>query len=346
MHRSPIQGTIDGDGGTPRMLVARYWASARAEGVRGNGRPTGLSRFGWSNTSQDDAERLARARADEAMVRRLAGEDVPHRERSLPYDAGEGIPIREEILRELDEGVLTRNSYGAVCLNTEAALFVDVDFRDRGPFFGCALSLAVVLGLVVAALVAQRSAPVAGALAACVVGGAVVAWVAARARERRRAGHEVEEATAPLGAWCRSHPGWLVRVYRTPNGLRLLPMHAALTPSGPEAIAFMSAMNADPRYVTMCRLQQCSRARLTPKSWRMREGPPRLTPRSGRWPLRDPEQIARRAEWVRAYDEARTGYAACRFLQAVGTGSPDPGVERVRALHDRWSGAETTLPLA
>jgi len=129
-------------------------------------------------------------------------------------------------------------------------------------------------------------------------------------------------------------------------GLRLLVMHAPMQPRSPGALPFMRAMNADPRYVTMCKLQACSRARLTPKSWRIEGGPDRLKPRSGRWPIEDPAVLQRRARWVEAYEVARKGWAACRFVETIGSGSPDAKAERVRELHDRWSGAGSGSPIA
>ena len=328
------------------MLVARYWASARAEGVRSNGRRTGLQRYGWSNESLADAQRTAQERADAAMARRLAGETVPHRERSMPYNAGEGVPIREEIIAELDVGVLTRNSYGAVCLNTVQALFVDVDFRDRSMPLGCQLAVGVTIGLGVAALLARHSALMASAVALVVITVAVFIKLIAGAKPAETDEARVAEALVPLRAWCEANPSWLVRVYRTPYGLRLLPMHDAPAPSSEPSRAFMAAMNADPRYVAMCQIQQCSRARLTPKSWRMEGGPGRLKPRSGRWPIEDEDALRRRADWVREYDRARVNYAACRFLETVGKGRTDPSVEAVRAVHDRWCNAESSLPIA
>jgi hypothetical protein len=42
-----------------------------------------------------------------------------------------GTPIREEVLERRDESVMTRNSYGAHCLNTENVAIADIDFPPQ-----------------------------------------------------------------------------------------------------------------------------------------------------------------------------------------------------------------------
>src|SRR5512147_1033703 len=106
------------------MFIPRYWSEAsRREALPGRRRVT-VRRFGWSSTSQEDADVHARQRLEEALeVLRLGGEKalegLRRRERRVAYAGGEGLPIREEIVREWEgaEAVVTRNSYGSLCLN-------------------------------------------------------------------------------------------------------------------------------------------------------------------------------------------------------------------------------------
>ncbi len=99
------------------MLVPKFWAEARLQSKQ-NGKQVTVRRFGWSNESVDAATQHANERAADALRRILSGEDLPRRDRKVAYNGAEGLPIREEILAAYGETVVTRNSYGAHCLNT------------------------------------------------------------------------------------------------------------------------------------------------------------------------------------------------------------------------------------
>ncbi len=109
------------------MIVPDHWAEARRQ-HREPGRQVTVRRFGWSATSAEAAQAMADQRAEEALRRLLAGEKLARREPKVPYNGAAGVPIREEVLARHGEEVVTRNAYGARCLNSPAALFADVDF--------------------------------------------------------------------------------------------------------------------------------------------------------------------------------------------------------------------------
>ena len=104
------------------MIVPAYWAEARVQ-QRAGDRQVTVRRFGWSDAGQDDAQAMADARAAEAMRRIVAGEPLPKREPKMPYNGAAGVPIREEITGRHGSVVVTRNSYGARCLNVPDVLF-------------------------------------------------------------------------------------------------------------------------------------------------------------------------------------------------------------------------------
>ena len=89
------------------MIVPSFWAEARAQ-YRRKGKQITVRRFGWSDTSEEDAQRNARARVDEALARAISGEPLPRRERKVPYNGGNGLPIREEVVARFDDTVITR----------------------------------------------------------------------------------------------------------------------------------------------------------------------------------------------------------------------------------------------
>lgn len=51
----------------------------------------------------------------------------------MAYNGAQGVPIREEVLERHGDTVITRNGYGAKCLNTPDVLFADVDFDTALP---------------------------------------------------------------------------------------------------------------------------------------------------------------------------------------------------------------------
>jgi len=111
------------------MIVPEYWAEAR-EQVRHKGRMVTVRRYGWSDDSVEAAQEHARLRTREALDAILSGATLPRRELRTNYGTA-GVPIREQIEARHGDVVITRNSYGALCLNTPDVLFADVDMAER-----------------------------------------------------------------------------------------------------------------------------------------------------------------------------------------------------------------------
>ena len=109
------------------MLIPDYWAEASLK-HKVAGKQIAVRRFGWSELSQEDAQRNADARAEDAFARIVAGEKLARRELKMSYNGAVGVPIREEVLSRHEGAVITRNIYGARCLNTPNVLFADIDF--------------------------------------------------------------------------------------------------------------------------------------------------------------------------------------------------------------------------
>jgi hypothetical protein len=98
----------------------------------------------------------------------------------------------------------------------------------------------------------------------------------------------------------------------------------------------MRALNVDRLYMTLCRRQECYRARLTPKPSGIKLKTPRCVfPR---------DEAADRAvqAWVAAYDAARKGFAACRLVETLGAFTRTAVAE----FHDQQCRAAEALPLA
>lgn len=325
------------------MIVPRFWAEGRVRVSRDDQQIT-VRRFGWSDTSQADAQAMADDRTRDAAERTARGESLPEREPKVPYNGAEGVPIREEIVAVHGSTVITRNAYGAKCLNTPDVLFVDLDFEEKTPV---RLTLTVIAALMLLAgagawVLRSVLAFVALALLAIAVGG-LLASKLARWKTAREGGPE-GLAWKRLQRFVEERPQWHLRVYRTPSGLRVLAMHDTFDPTQPEVQQCFDELKADRLYARMCVRQRCFRARLTAKPWRIGISD-HLKPRPGVWPV-DPERLPERRRWLAAYDEKAKEFAACRFVTALGSNAVDAHAEEVRRLHDEACRSDSELPLA
>lgn len=326
------------------MIVPEHWAEARLRHRTGKRQLT-LRRFGWSMQSMEDAQAMAEARVAEALTRALAGEKLARRERKLAYNGAAGLPIREEVLSRSGDEVITRNSYGARCLNSPHALFADIDFEPRHSVrdaFAVFALLAALVGVIGWWL--QHWAWVLGLTGlALVLTAPLTRWL--RHATIAAQGGPAQRARARLLNFLSQHPEWSVRLYATPNGLRLLATHRPFDPSSPEVQRFFDAVGADPLYVRMCVNQRCFRARLSAKPWRMGINE-HLRPRPGVWPV-DASRRPQRERWVTRYEQVAAGFAACRWIETLGSGQVHPSLRAVVDLHDRESRAlQNGLPLA
>lgn len=333
------------------MLVPSFWAEARAQ-YRRKGKQITVRRFGWSEASEEDARHQAQARVDEALARAVSGERLQRREPKVPYNGGNGLPIREEVVARFDQAVITRNSYGARCLNTPGVLFADIDFPTAASLRmlgGTALVLLAVGAGAVHLLAAGGRSTSSLWIAAGVVA-LLTLWLASPIANLIRRmvvwakGGPETIARANILRFMRKRPDWLIHVYRTPAGLRVLATHRLFDPLEAEVAECFQALRTDPVYVAMCRNQHCFRARVSAKPWRIGiEG--RLTPRPGVWPV-SPERLPQRRAWLERYDRAAAGFAACRFIESIGSGVSAPAAHAVQELHDELCQARSKLPIA
>jgi hypothetical protein len=326
------------------MIVPGYWAEARQQ-QRSGPREITVRRYGWSDASQQAAQEHAEERLREACARISAGENLPRREPKVSYNGADGLPIREEVLSRHGDTVVTRNLYGARCLNTPDVLFADIDF-ESGPGGGL---LAVVTGaLVLVALAIGFATESFGYGLVLVVLGLLGSHAVAELLQlswQRLSGGPEQRARRRITAFLQRQPDWHLRLYRTPAGLRLLAMHRRFDAREPAVADFFKALGVDPLYARMCHHQSCFRARVSPKPWRIGIGE-HLRPRPGVWPI-NPERLPERQRWVQQYEQRAQGYAACRFIGALGsTGSHCMQALAVQRLHDEWCRAQRELPLA
>lgn len=106
------------------MKLAKFWSrdTAEYEGVQASAR-------GWSDNSFEDAKAKARQVAHRVAERVV---NYPGQKERYPYG---DRPLPEPILKQFAGGsaAVTRNAYGALILNTDEMMFVDIDSEGRRP---------------------------------------------------------------------------------------------------------------------------------------------------------------------------------------------------------------------
>lgn len=326
------------------MLIPYFWAESRLQ-IKSPSKQVTVKRWGWSDISQEDAQAMAELRSQEAMDQILNGEDVRRREIKDAYGTADGVPIREEVVSRHGNIAITRNSYGSLCLNTPSVFFADLDAQWRGALKIQPLGCLLIVLAGIAAGVWQRSFVLGAGL---IIG---LPWLWSRFNhwinlKRRPLGEAKakQQNMEAIHAFAAKHPEWHLRVYETPAGYRLLAMHDVFDPQSDTTRKALEEMNSDKRFATLCALQSCFRARVSPKYWRTGYKPKEMLPKS-KWPF-PPEHLARRQQWVDGYEAAAARFASCRFVEQLGSKVVHPDAEAVRELHDRLCQSNTSLPLA
>lgn len=286
------------------MQLYSYWARATSTTPNTDGTPFSLIAYAGSNNSPADAHTRAEQLANERAARLLADENISHPDE---YPA-EGVPLREHLVRRLPDGqggplaALTRNHYGCLVLNTTRFMILDVDAADLQPSsVGIKWQDFVDLFWSLFRPTPPSSPP----------------------------SSPEQQLEMRLAAWLQLYPTWNFRLYRTRLGFRLLVTHELLAPDSAVAQEVFKAMRTDSTYVRLCRQQQCYRARLTPKPWRIGwHRPPNP------FPVDTPEQEQQQQAWQQEYDARRENFSVCEWVGEYGSGTVLPGLQALIQLHD------------
>jgi hypothetical protein len=157
--------------------------------------------------------------------------------------------------------------------------------------------------------------------------------------------------TSPWGGESNGYPGFEfltrrlqkpdlkefgIRIYETHSGIRLILEGKAMDPKSRESKHLLRSFNADRLYATLCRKQNCCRARLTPKPYRIKMKPIRL-----RYPYEEKNRDHVEA-WIREYHSKSERFSSCRLVKTLGRASLSPMVP----YHDERTRARSNLPLA
>ena len=326
------------------MIVPDYWWEASRKIRTANGQVS-LRRFGWSDSSYVAAQAMAEVRVEEACRRVLSGEKVVRREPKVPYNGADGVPIREEVLARHGEEVITRNGYGAHCLNSPRVLFADIDFATKRLLWPSVLAFALLVAASIGIGVWLGKGWVTAVL--LLVSGLIAVLMSELlSRLAQKSADSLEaKAREKIVAFVAANPSWNLRLYRTPAGYRVVATHQTFDPRSDEVRRFFDALLVDPVYIRMCIRQNCFRARLTAKPWRAGI-PDHIRPRPGVWPVRE-ESLPIRMAWIAKYEQKASEFAACRYVESLGSGRVDSSLRPVIEMHDRESRAlALELPIA
>ncbi len=275
------------------MRFYKYWASGEATVQQGR-QSWNLRAYGGSDQDLNDAIQRAQqiaARAAAAIEQGTRPERYGYPDRAL----------REEIVQEVNaahglSAVITRNSYGALVLNTSRVMFVDVDYPPASGFGDNVRNL----------------------------------WDRLRGRSKPSQRDRDDQLLSRFREIVDSRQGIGLRVYRTAGGFRLLVTSATYDPISSETGELLSAFGSDPLYVRLCKAQECFRARLSAKHWRCGAARP-----PSRFPWENEEQEHRYREWEEVYHAKANQFAVCEPVGHLGSTGVIDDVQTVLDLHDR-----------
>lgn len=289
------------------MKFYKHWARA-AERVRLDSEVFNVVRYGWSNVGAGEA--LEKARELCAQTANIfKGGAFP--DTYLYSD----VPLREEIIKSFGDqqqpyAVITRNSYGCQVLNTSRVLFADVDLPPEQVFPSLKQ---LILGI-----------------AATLFGAPV----------KSNSESESDRILGEIGEFVKESPGLGMRVYRTAAGFRCIETTREYDPVSEETGELLEYLGSDPLYAKLCNVQECFRARLTPKCWRLGFEKP-----SARFPWANDAEEKAMLAWEKQYQELSTGFSTCEFIKSFGSDVMHPNVAPIVHLHDELC-CRPGLPLA
>jgi hypothetical protein len=225
--------------------------------------------------------------------------------------------VEEEVIQELPGmGIVTRNRYGALVLNSGNVMFVDWDVNPQAN--------------------PQAMPQPKGFFARF------------RRAVRQYSEQELRQASQVIKHDLQTRIDGLandiklgLRLYETHSGLRGIVTSTLLDPGGETSQELLEYLGADKLYARLCRIQGTYRARLTPKFWRVGIGdrPFLEGHRSGFTP-------SLRPGWAQRYEHASASFAVCRLITTIGNEAQDDTIIRTVEWHDRTTRAKDAAPLA
>ena len=291
--------------------------------------------------------------------------------------------------------IVTRNSYGAQVANVDNIAIIDVDNDDllrhiypddythhsfmpaflvnqSNPASKIKIWFFVIVFILIASVIAWLGLSWLWLLAV-MIGATVYLWQQASAKDKTRAQKYADDAASLLPYMTdlikkrvANHPIERFRLYQTPAGFRIIATHDTIVPSDNVVEDWFAYFHADTNYVRLCQAQQCFRARITAKPWRMSEVENKKLAKD--IPAKDfwfgsentdidssieqrQDELKARKQWMADYDKYAKNYRACRYVESFAGREASHQLQSVaiKALvdwHDRACRVDKALPMA
>ncbi|WP_435950440.1 hypothetical protein [Psychrobacter sp. DM8] len=363
----------------------------------------GWSDISQSNALEHAKARVAKAHkrwlAGEDILRRERKEEY-NRENGIPIR--EQV-ISEQVFPSFSQSktastqlIVTRNSYGAQVANVDNIAIIDVDNDDllhhlypdnydsHGfiPILVTTQSVSsnkikvwfsVFVFILIASVIAYLGLSWLWLLA-FMIGVTAYLWQQANQKDKARAQKYADDKASlqPFIAGLiqkriASYPNESFHLYETPAGFRIIATHDIIAPSAKVVTEWFTTFYADANYVRLCQAQQCFRARLTAKPWRMSEVNDKRVldkniPTTDFWsmPAEDVDsdenqsryiELEARDKWIVDYDTFAKGYRACRYVESfsgrdANTQRKHETIQAFIRWHDKICQVDKELPLA
>ncbi|MGP5134286.1 hypothetical protein ACTXKV_08595 [Psychrobacter cibarius] len=292
--------------------------------------------------------------------------------------------------------IVTRNSYGAQVANVDNIAIIDVDNDDllrhiypddynhhgfmptflvnqNNPASKIKIWFFVVVFILIASVIAWLGLSWLWLLVV-MFGATAYSWQQASARDKTRAQKYADDAASLLPYMTDlikkrivNHPTECFRLYQTPAGFRIIATHDVVSPSDNVVEDWFAYFHADTNYVRLCQVQQCFRARITAKPWRMSEVEnnklAKDIPAKDFWFDFEDTEVERsieqrqdalkaRKQWLADYDKYAKNYRACHYVESM-AGKEAANNSKVQASiddfvqwHDRACQVDKALPMA
>ena len=292
--------------------------------------------------------------------------------------------------------IVTRNSYGAQVANVDNIAIIDVDNDDllrhiypddythhgfmpaflvnqSNPTSKIKIWFFVIAFILIASVIAWLGLSWLWLLVV-MFGVTAYLWQQASARDKTRTQKYADDAASLLPYMTdliinrvANYPNESFRLYQTPAGFRIIATHDTISPSDKLVEEWFEYFHADANYVRLSQAQQCFRARLTAKPWRMTEVEnnklAKDIPAKDFWFGSDntdvensieqrQDELKARKQWIVDYDRFAQGYRACHYVESM-AGKEVANNSKVQASiddfvqwHERACQVNKALPMA
>jgi hypothetical protein len=301
----------------------------------------------WAGS--DESEEKAYLALDQKIQERLAAWKNRSSKKSKEVRLGDyGLSdLAERLLErgespELGQWAITRNGYGCRTLCVEKLFIADIDCYHWNPWGRILLKVPGVWGRLrdlCLSLTAWGRAKVAQEKKERFI------WESAKSKAMELWPEASTERLESLTRICKfgmEDSSLSFDIHRTTRGFRVIERSRAWDARAQETLNLMQQLGCDELYMTLCRKQDCFRARLEAKPWRCGSvRPPVKYPFNG---IHDEQAFT---TWLNDFQDKAKHRRACAWIGHLGADSHWEPARALCKLHEEQTGShETTKRLA